>query len=428
MSLVDAGVNGSVTSIASVSGGSLTNGVVGQNLEFRDTTRAEFRERVAKPLTSQIANRGTLFRPLASKLYLALLVVVFLLIVAPFVVLPGPWYAQLAASLVVLTLWGWLFGLRGRVCAHAFQATLFSPSGTPTRLRALKRKLDHVICATELRSAEQIYFAGDFIYSYWFGRGGPAELPLARAVQASAAFPGGFPPARLPTKTHHFCDAPSGRGGPPKPPSKLVMSDGGVYDNMGDQWARGLARRLDRWKELGDGRAAPERLVVVNASARVEWSPFRTRVLPLLNEVAALIRVNNVMYVNTTNVRRQDIVASFDPYHPDEAGELPGALIQIAQSPFVVAKAFAGGYGAPAERAKAVIQALGAENEKEWAKIARDNSAVETTLGKLGPKVAARLVHQGYVVTMCNLHVIFGEDFPLVDPIPSREEFDELAS
>jgi hypothetical protein len=37
-----------------------------------------------------------------------------------------------------------------------------------------KPDLDHVICSTELRSAEQIYFSGDFVYSYALGYGEPA--------------------------------------------------------------------------------------------------------------------------------------------------------------------------------------------------------------------------------------------------------------
>src|SRR5215217_6891391 len=73
MYLVDAKANGSVTSIASVSGGSLTNGLVGQAVDFRQTDGDQFRQRVAGPLATQIALKGTLFAPLLSKIYLAVL-------------------------------------------------------------------------------------------------------------------------------------------------------------------------------------------------------------------------------------------------------------------------------------------------------------------------------------------------------------------
>jgi hypothetical protein len=413
MYLVDAKANKDVTSIASVSGGSLTNAFVGQTVDFRNTNSAEFETYVAGPLATQIAKRGTLFAPFLTKVFLLVLVVGAVLVFAPFFTVAGTLSLRLLFFLILLSVWGWLFGKRGAVCARAFKKTLFSPSAQPTPLCRLSRKdFDHVICATELRSAEQVYFSGDFVYSYWLGHGRPADLMLARAVQASACFPGGFPPAQLPTKRHQFTDAPTHAGGPPSPPKKLMMSDGGVYDNMGDQWARGFEERVERWPELGHGRLAPDRSVVINASARVPWTPFRQLWLPLIGEVAALLRVNEVMYINTTNVRRQEIVRSYDPNNPNQAGSLPSVLVQIAQSPFVVAETFAGRSGPAANRARAVLEQLG-QTKETWATIVRENAAVKTTLKRLEPGLSASLIYQGYAVTMCNLHVIFGEEFPL---------------
>jgi len=423
--LVDAGANAKVTSIASVSGGSLTNGFVGQTLDFRTADAAAFRQQAAGPLGSQLAKSGTLFAPLLTKIYLTLLFVGAAVVVAALFVTPGPSFVRVLAFLVGLLAWGWLVGQRGLVCARAFETTLFSPGGRATPLSAVKRSgLDHVICSTEMRAAEQVYFAGDFIYSYWLGHGVPANLGLARAVQASACFPGGFPPTRLATKQHNFAGVPTQPDGPPEPPAQMVMVDGGVYDNMGDQWARGFDGRVKRWHDLGKGRQAPNRLVVVNASARVPWTPFRRGLIPLIGEVVSLLRVNSVMYINTTNVRRQDIVSSYDPNHPEKASALPGALVQISQSPFGVADAFASGAGPVAERAQAVIALLGRANRDKWAQIARDNAKVATSLNKMGIDVSARLMYQGYVVTMCNLHVIFGPEFPLLDV--SFEQFREL--
>ncbi|HXM33593.1 MAG TPA: patatin-like phospholipase family protein [Pyrinomonadaceae bacterium] len=429
MYLVDAKANAHVTSIASVSGGSLTNGFVGQTLNFRETDGSEFRKRVAGPLATQIAKSGTLFAPLFTKVYLLVLIAGALLVLAIPAIVSGPWYVRLLLFFVGLTVWGWLFGARGRVCARAFRITLFSANSRETTLRELKKTdLDHVICATEFRSAEQVYFSGEFVYSYALGYGGPAELSLARAVQASAAFPGGFPPATLPTKQHKFTGAPPPiAGGPPNPPAEMVLTDGGVYDNMGEQWARGFAARVKRCPSLGTGRTDPNQLVVVNASARIPWIPFRKRLIPLIGELAALIRVNNVLYINTTNVRRQAIVDSYNPADPATASALPSALVQIAQSPFVVASAFANGTTAVAERAKRVLEFLmNGPTSDEWTKIARENSAVATSLSKIGTEVSARLIYQGYVVTMCNLHVLFGTDFPLLPEALAIERFREL--
>lgn len=427
MYLVDAKANAYVTSIASVSGGSLTNGLVGQNLDFRKTDGTEFRSRVASPLATQIAKSGTLFAPLFTKLYLAILVVAGILVFLIPAIAPVPWYARLLLFFIGLTLWGYLFAARGRVCARAFNTTLFSPSGHGTKLSEIKKEnLDHVICSTEFRSAEQVYFAGDFVYSYALGHGVPADLSLARAVQASAAFPGGFPPSTLPTKGHKFTGAPPpSAGGPPAPPANMVLTDGGVYDNMGDQWARGHNSRIKRCPNLA-GRSEPKQLVVVNASARIPWIPFHRRLLPLVGELAALLRVNDVMYINTTNVRRQVIVDSYNPLDPTKTAGLQSVLVQISQSPFVVANAFAKDTGPAADRAREVLEMLkGGPTSDQWAEIARENSAVATSLSKFKPEVTARLIYQGYVVTMCNLHVFF-DDFPLRPEELSIERFRAL--
>lgn len=430
MYLVDAKANASVSSIASVSGGSLTNGFVGQNLNFKQTNGDEFRRRVAAPLATQIALKGTLFAPLISKLYVAVLIVSGLLVFALFLIPWGPEYLRLLAFVIGLALCGWFAGKRGAVCARAFDKTLFSPAGSSTRLSAIARTgLDHVICSTEFRSSEQVYFAGDFVYSYALGHGKPADMPLAHAVQASAAYPGGFPPTTLPAKKINFTGTPKIPGGPTKPPDYMVLTDGGVYDNMGDQWARGFAQRAVQWPELGQGRTPPAQLVVVNASARVPWSPFRRRLIPIAGEVLALLRVMDILFINTTNVRRQVIFDSYNPADPEKVAGLPSVLVQISQSPFVVPKAYAKDAAPVGQRARDVLAFLSqGPSAQEWLDIANQNSAVATTLSKLGAEVSARLIYQGYVVMMCNLHVFFGDDFPLFPEELSIDRFRRLIS
>jgi len=429
MYLVDAGANANVTSIASVSGGSLTNGFVGQTLDFRTTDGSSFREQVARPLATQIARKGTLFALLLTKLYLVLLIAGGISVLVVPWALPVPWYAAVLVFLVGLAGWGWLLGKRGLLCARAFEKTLFSANGQATPLSAVRREnIDHVICATELRASQQVFFSGDFVWSYSLGHGRPGDLALARAVQASASFPGGFPAVRLSTAPHQFEGAPVDREGPKGPPSHIVMSDGGVYDNMGDEWARGYGDRVKLWQGLADGRQAPNRLVVVNASARVPWQPFRGGLVPLVGELALLLRVNNVMYINTTNVRRQEIARSFDPDQPDKAGALSSALVQITQSPFRVADRFAKGNGPAADRARAILSMLGDQTRQEWAGIAQHNAKLPTSLSAFGVDDSASLIRQAYVVTMCNLHVIFGGEFPLLPNAVGYQQYRQLIS
>jgi hypothetical protein len=105
-------------------------------------------------------------------------------------------------------------------------------------------------------------------------------------------------------------------------------------------------------------------------------------------------------------------------------------LVQIAQSPFRVASAFATGQSPVGDRAREVVQFLqsGGPSKDEWSKIASDNSTVATSLSKFGAEVTARLIYQGYVVTMCNLRVLFGLDFPLFPEALSIERFRALIS
>src|SRR6185312_6860984 len=113
MYLVDVRANTYVSSIASVSGGSLTNGLVGQNLNFRQTDGDEFRNRVAAPLATQIAKSGTLFAPWFSKVYIAILIVAGLLVLAILIppLVAVPWWARAILFVVAALVWGWIFAL-----------------------------------------------------------------------------------------------------------------------------------------------------------------------------------------------------------------------------------------------------------------------------------------------------------------------------
>jgi hypothetical protein len=194
---------------------------------------------------------------------------------------------------------------------------------------------------------------------------------------------------------------------------------------MGDEWARAFSGRVKTWPGLGKDRVAPDRVVVVNASARFPWKPFSFGRIPIVGEILAITSMLDVMYINTTNVRRQEMVHSFRPDMPPAAGHLPSALIQIAQSPFVVADGFAKGADAAAARANAVRNMLG-NTEDEWSKIADANKKVSTSLSKFDADVSARLIYHGYVVTMCNLYVLLGNDFPLRPEMVDINQFRQL--
>ena len=225
---------------------------------------------------------------------------------------------------------GWLFARRGNICGTAYRKTLLSTNGRATLLKDVDRNVLHVMCSTDLRTARQFYMSPKFLYGYDSVGPSLGNVSVAKAVQASAAFPGGFPPARVSRKGFAFKDT---RTGEPKTveSSEQVLGDGGLYDNMADQWGRGFAERSERWPWLADNYVDPDVLIVVNSSARPKWMPFSGR-LPWIGEVQALLHDMNVMYENTTAVRRQDLIGRFD--RAAELGEgQRGALMMITQSP-----------------------------------------------------------------------------------------------
>ena len=318
--------------------------------------------------------------------------------------------------------WGLLASLRGTTCTLAFRRTLYSTGRRPTLLREIERKnVQHVICATDVRAGHHVYFSGDFVCSYRLGWGCPAEFPLADAVQASAAFPGGFPPRWLATKQHGFV------GGARETPRFMVLSDGGVYDNMAEQWPIGVRSRKSRWPTHSDVLQEPNTLVVVDASDQCDGAAVRRLRIPAIGEVFALLRVIRVLYDKTTATRRSTLVDRFDRAARDGRG-LEGALIMINRSPYWTAEYFSKETEAWPERAKRaarVLQVLGDENRNRWKHLSKENSRVKTTLSRLGGEVAAGLLFHGYVSAMANLHVIL--DFPLLT-VPSSDRFKQLVA
>jgi Patatin-like phospholipase len=419
--LSDVGRNSAVRSIASVSGGSLTNAHLAQTLNFQSAEKAEVDAWAAR-YGKRIAKTGTLFATPITWLYLCFVLLLMLAVLVGVWFLPFPVWARVLLFFGGLLLLGWVLQLRAAVVGHAFAATLFSPTGNPTQLKQIHTAVDHVICATDLHAGEHVYFSGGFVCSYRFGFGVPGDLPLHTAVQTSAGFPGGMPARWLSTKRHRFQQPGDEAAARTR---QLVLVDGGVYDNMGDQWAQGLTARKQRWAPLADQLQDADELIVVNASAGMTFHSTGSLRLPLVGEFTTLLRDKSVLYDNGTSVRRQALVARFRLAELQGHG-LRGALVHIPQTPYVVADAFAHDADpARASRAQAALAKLGdtTERRNDWASIAAANSQVATVLWGIGPSVGARLIRHGYVLAMINTHVILG--YQLLD-VPDQTHFEAM--
>lgn len=411
--LVDADKGPELSSISSVSGGSLTNGFVAITCDLGQESPDEMWRKV-RPLAAQVASRGTVWSSLWTFAYLAALAALLIIptVLAFFL---SPQWAILVAVVGIIAA-GFFAQQRSRVVARALDHALFN--GQP--LEDMNLGINHVLCSTELQTAESVYFSGDFVYASRLGWGIPGRLRLARAVQASAAFPGAFNAVTLPVKRHRF---PRTIG-----TSRLRLADGGVYDNMGTEWPIRLRRRSAEGQPPDVTLLAADEIIVLNASAGRGVDPRPSLGIPILGELATLLAVKDVMYDQTTAVRRRLLDLRFRAARgglPVPDGNLSGAMVQIDRSPFDVPDAFRAGADDMAGRARAALELLGDGTRAKWKEEAAKNSAVRTALSTMPVERALSLVRQAYVLTMVNCHVLLG--YPLRE-IPEDDRFRALVS
>lgn len=427
--LTDSEQHRRVTSISSVSGGSVANGVLAARLDYTSAEGAELRSAI-RPALQHIAHDGLFFFGRATNRYvipvlgLACLSLVAVLASIGVAAVEGgvPFLISLVASVVLLALTAVLFARRSLVTERALARVHFTTDGRALLLADVDRSAAHIFCATELQAGNHFYFCPRFVYGYRHGLGEPGDLPLSTAVQASACLPGAFAPRRLPSGRHRFRRLP-GVVIPSDVPEHVIVNDGGVYDNMGSEWFAGYRDRAEVWADLPTTSPLPSEVVVVNASGGWGWRPIERWGL-IRRELTGLFGSKDVLYNASTRVRRRDLIELFQEHQATGHG-VTGALVHIPQSPFTTADGFAGTQDARGARAQAVLDLLGdsSESREWWDDTARHSSEVKTVLRALGPDDAVALLHHAYVLAMCNLHVVLG--FPLLD-LPTRGDFRKL--
>jgi hypothetical protein len=183
----------------------------------------------------------------------------------------------------------------------------------------------------------------------------------------------------------------------------MVLMDGGVYDNMADQWFVGLDRRRRRWAE-GNAALIPEvdDLIVANASTGWTWRPMGTLALRVhpVREAAALGRVTSVLY-NTVGRRRRAHLADAWRWDPDEQG----AFVEVDDDPVERA--------APhlADRVNAIAPNGG------WRALVERSRTYPTVLRQIPFRPAMEILWHAYIVTALSADRFLGiaarpEDLP----------------
>ena len=94
-----------------------------------------------------------------------------------------------------------------------------------------------VINATSVQSGALFRFSKPYMADYRVGRVNAPDVPLADAVAASSAFPPVLSPFELDLRDAAWIDEPGNDLGHGEYRERAVLSDGGVYDNLGLQTA-----------------------------------------------------------------------------------------------------------------------------------------------------------------------------------------------
>lgn len=308
-----------------------------------------------------------------------------------------------------------LVSRRGKAVERALgRGLLASPNGIPLTLADVASGVNHVICATDLESGDQFYFSPRFLYGYREGISvaAPSAVTLAAAVQASAALPGAFPPSVI--ATGPFTRDASVTD-PATPPERVVLADGGVYDNMADQWELGLVRRLKVCADLVPIQQPAEVLVVANASEGWGWRPFTAKGR-IGRELLGLMRDQSVQYDVSTSRRRSQLFERFKESREDGAG-LQGVIVMIDRLPMTLAAPFEEGSDPVAVRANQAVLFIDAQHSAaEWEAMAERNASVATTLGPIGKETTLDLMEHAYTSTVVGLFVL--HDIGRLTPFP----------
>jgi NTE family protein len=192
----------------------------------------------------------------------------------------------------------------------AYRRHIFGRAG----LKDLPDRPRFVINATNIQTGALWRFSKPYMADYQVGMVPKPEVELAVAVAASSAFPPILSPVRLKVDPAGF--DPANRGPLHKPPytTDVVLSDGGVYDNLG------LETAWKRYRTIlvsdGGGQMAPQ------PKPEHDWARHA-------------LRVNGVIDNQVRDLRKRQVVAGFQ--NGDRTGTYWGIRSRI------------GNYGPPAE-------------------------------------------------------------------------------
>ena len=342
--LNDAGLLGKLDRITAVSGGSILMGILAhrwQTLEFQDGRASNFVQAIAEPTRGFCAQTIDIGAGLAGLL------------------MP--------------------FRTPGDFLAHRYEKDLFGET-TIKDLPAADggRAPKFIFYATNMQTGRSFRFRQDMIADHMLGVSRETNVPLSVAVAASSAFPPIFSPVVLATNPGHWTDG----GGLPNLEAlrkRIVLADGGVYDNMG---LESLVDNVDV-------------ALVSDAGA-----PFDIEESPAEDNIFQLGRVRDILIDQTRALRKRWLITEF------EAGRKRGAYWGIGTDMASYAEA-------PAH--------AGLSRMTDDTSISRELEQVGTRLKKIKPELQGQLINWGYALCDISLRARVDKTIPMAGAWPVPE-------
>jgi NTE family protein len=144
-----------------------------------------------------------------------------------------------------------------------------------------------VINATNVQTGALWRFSRPYMGDYKTGRVLNPRTPIARAVAASSAFPPVLSPLVLKLSNQDFAIDPKAKLQMPPYTTEVVLSDGGVYDNLG------LETAWKRYKSIlvsdGGGKMAPQPL------PKRDWAGHAYRINEVIDNQVRSLRKRQVI-------------------------------------------------------------------------------------------------------------------------------------
>lgn len=391
LAIVDLGCQGNVYWINSVSGGSITNAYVAANCEYSDVAPKEF-YRICQEALARVSRYGSITGGRLGRIRVTAFLASLLLSIvgmAYFAYQGGVLGWLLVAASYLLGLFTWR--LRGYIVELGFRdAWCKSPNtGAVLHLGSTPRRVEHIFSAVDIRNSAPVFFSDSYVAG-----GGQIfrmkKLPIARAVRASAAFPGLLPPVRMRLdKLVDHGKADDELAGRRARSKRAYLVDGGVYNNLGTEWpirARSYSHDTDHLLMKNEHHKPVAIHLAIDSSAPAKASIGIFHEIPIVGSLYTMSRTYKTTYQSTLDSARRQI-------SPDrgirliEPTEASGRLIELTERP---------GWGRLVpDRLK-----MGAD---KWRFAAWTTIATKTTLLRIKQRHAVRILAHGYALTLMTL-------------------------